>query len=166
MGAALLAAGGCKRKSKTRPAGGAEETGLASVVHVADPRTAQQLLRGFHEVEQNAWRWTKGRFAVTLRPPAAAAERGAVLNLKFALPEPILDRVKTATLTANVNGTAIPPETFNKGGDYSYRRDVPPEAMKGEAVTVEFAVDNFVPAGAIEPRELAIIVSSVGLEAK
>lgn len=143
-----------------------EEVGLRSTVHAGDPRAAQQLVKGFHQIEQGAWRWTQGRFTVTLRPPATAAQKGAVLALQFSLPDALFERSKTVTVSANVNGASIPVESYTKSPAYSYRKDVPASALAAEAVTAEFAVEPFLKAGEVEQRELAMIFTSVGLEAK
>lgn len=165
--AATVLAGGCRRSERARLEVTEEEpAALASVVHVADPATAAQLLKGFHGLEQNTWRWTAGTFAVVLRPPARAAERGARLQLNLAIPEVVLQRLKTLTLTATVNSVALPPQTYSKPGEQVYTRDVPASALAGNAVVVDFALDKtFVPGGGDE-RALGIIVTTVGLEAK
>ncbi len=151
----------CKRKR-----GAEAETGPRSMVYVADPRVGTQLLRGFHDVEENAWRWTEGKFTVALRVPAQAAEKGAALAVHVTLPEPLLARTKSMTLNVTVNGTALPPETFTTPGDARLRRDVPASALSRSPATVEFAVDNYVKAGELERRELGLIVHSIGFEAK
>ena len=56
---------------------------LLSTVHAADPKSSIQLIKGFHGVEQNSWRWTMGRFAVTLKPPIGAAEQGAAAGAEI-----------------------------------------------------------------------------------
>lgn len=167
-GVALAAAlaGGCKKPKRVAVSAGEEQQGLASVVHVGDPRTAVQLVRGFHEVEQGQWRWTKGRFSVTLRPPANAATNGANLVFKFSLPDAVLDKTKKMTLSANVSGVSVQDQIYDKGGDYTYKKEVPASALKGDAVAVDFAVDNYLKAGEVETRELAFIASSIALEAK
>src|SRR5947209_15907618 len=77
----------CKRHKKARVETVEESTPtLASIINAADTRTAPQLLKGFYDVEQNAWRWTMGKFSVTLRPPLNAPQRGATLVVKFAIP--------------------------------------------------------------------------------
>jgi hypothetical protein len=160
----LLAAPGCKRRQRS-PVETVEEdsTQLVSLVHTADPKTAVQLLRGFHEVEQNAWRWTKAQFSVTLKTPPDARTKGATLELKMTLPDPVISHVKTTTLSATVNGTALAPETYSKTGEHVYTRTVPAASLQSEAVTVDFSFDKYLGAGQVEERELAAIVSSVGL---
>ncbi len=139
---------------------------LAPVIHVADPRTSFQLLKGFHALEQNSWRWTAGKFSVVLKPPARAAQNGATLRVKLTLPEPISQRLGTVTLSATVNHQALPPESYAKAGDYIYTRDVPGSALAGESATVDFALDKALPPGDVDQRELGIILTTVGLEPK
>jgi hypothetical protein len=158
---------GCKRKPPAKVEVIEQEAPrLATVVHVADPKATVQLVRGFYELEQNAWRWTASRFAVALRPPRGGAERGALLQLKFTIADPVIERVKSMTLKARAGKVELAPETYTKPGEYLYSRDVPAAALAGEVVVFEFEVDHFLPAGAVEQRELALIVSTIGLELK
>src|SRR3954454_7451185 len=89
----VLSPAGCKRRKKQPAQQQEEPAGMATMVHAADPRSAPQLLRGFHGVEEGAWRWTQKSFAVTLRPPQGAALHGANLILKFAVPDVVLKKV-------------------------------------------------------------------------
>lgn len=136
------------------------------MVHVADPRAAVQLLRGFHAVEDNAWRWTMSKFAVSLRPPAGAAQKGGTLEFKFSIPEVVMTRLKSMTVSANVNGYAAAPESYTKPGECTYTRDIPASALAGDAVTVEFTVDKSLPPSAQDQRELALVALSIGFQAK
>ena len=166
--AALVASGtGCKRAKKTRVEA-TDEAGptLVSVVNMSDARASVQLLKGFHDLEGNAWRWSMGKFSVTLRPPQNASQKGATLVVKMTIPEAIMGQVKSTTLTANVNGAPIAGETYTKAGEYTYSKDVPASALGADAVTVEFALDKFLPPGASDQRELGVVVSSIGFEAK
>ncbi len=136
------------------------------MVNAADPRTASQLVKGFHTVEQNSWRWTAGDFAVALKPPAGAAQKGATLTLKFVVAEAVLAKLKTMTLSASVNGVQLAPETYTKSGEYTYARDVPATALQQPSVTVEFKLDKFLPASPADQRDLGVIMTLVGFEAK
>jgi hypothetical protein len=159
---------GCKRRERKIRVQQTEEesSALASVIHMGDPKTAPQLIKGFYPIESNAWRWTAGSFAVALRPPHNAAMKGATLHLRFALPEAILTRLKTVSLSASVNGAPLSPETYTQSGDFDYAREIDSKLLQGDAVNVEFTLDKFVPAGLIEQRELGVIATSAGLEAK
>ncbi|MBL8217894.1 MAG: hypothetical protein JNL62_01625 [Bryobacterales bacterium] len=165
--ALLLLLAACKTPERVRVTHTMDsEPGLKPIVHVADPQTAQQLVRGFHALEGNAWRWTKGSFAVTLKPPRGADKEGAYLVVRLSVAESTIQHLGSVKLTATVNGTALEGETYTKNGDYMYKRDVPGAALTGDAVTVEFALDKFLEAGKVEGRELGIIVAMVGLESK
>ena len=143
-----------------------EPPALATVVHTADPHTAGQLLTGFYPVESNAWRWTAGHFSVALRPPRSAAQNGATLELKFALPEAVIGKVGAVSLSASVNGTPLSPEKYTKAGQYTYSRDVPPSLLNGDSVTVAFALDKPLPPSPGDQRELGVIATSIGFEPK
>src|SRR5262245_8019101 len=117
----LLAA--CRKPRRVSATAGSEDDGeLRSIVHVADPKASVQLLRGFHALEGNAWRWTQGRFAVTLRPPVNGARDGGWLVVKLAVAESVLKKYPSVRLAANVNGAPVDGETYTKTGDYLYRR--------------------------------------------
>jgi hypothetical protein len=167
--AALLAVSGaaCKKRERIR-VGQTEEgaAGLASIVHVADPRTAKQLLGGFHEVEQDSWRWTERAFRVALKPPPRAAERGAVLTLHFSIAEPLIQKLQAISLTAKAGNVVLPPETYTQAGEFVFSRELEPPLLGVDSLTVEFSLDKFAAAGEFDARELGLIVTSVGLEPK
>ena len=134
-----------------------------SELRVAEPRAEIQLLSGFHQVEQNAWRWTKGKFAVILEAPADAAKKGARLELRFTLPDAVISRRSPVTLSATVEEQPLMPATYANSGPQTYARVVPASAFSGSAVKIDFALDKFLAAGEIEARELGVIVNSIGL---
>jgi hypothetical protein len=165
--ALLMPAIGCKRSRKPRVEVVEEDgSSLTSTIEMADTRTAVQLVKGFHELEGNSWRWTLGRFAVTLKVPEGAAQSGAQLELRLTVPGVTIEKLGATTLSASVNGLAIEPEKYVKPGEVVYLRAIPASALTGEAVTVDFALDKFFAAGQVEQRELGVIVTAVGLTAK
>jgi hypothetical protein len=158
---------GCRRQAKAPVEATEEEPpALASTVHVADPRTFAQLLKGFHGLEQNAWRWTAGKFSVVLRPPSLAAQKGATLRVQLTVPDPVIQESKAVTLTATVSNVALPPERYTQTGEYVFTREVPASALSGSTVTVDFSLDKSLPPGGTDRRELGIIVTTIGLEPK
>lgn len=165
--ALLLTNAGCKRHKKPKVETVEEAApAMASMVNVADPRTSTQLLKGFYDIEQNAWRWTMKKFSVTLRPPLNAPQHGASLVVKFAIPDAVMSRLKSMTLSATVNGASIAPETYTTAGDHTYSKDVPASALNTDAVTADFTLDKALPSGTVDERELGIVVTSIGFEAK
>lgn len=164
----LLAPPACKRRRKKAQTAAAqvEDGKLLSMVQAADPRASVQLVKGFYDVEQNAWRWTMGKFTVSLRPPASASQKGALLVLKFSIPATVIEQLKSMTLSASANGVALAPETFTSSGDHVYSRDVPASALRAEAVNADFALDKYLKPHGADERELGVVVSTVGFEAK
>ena len=157
-----LAPAACKRSpSHAQP--GPE---LLSVVPVDDPHAATQLGEGFYSLEGNTWRWTAGKFSVILKPPPGASQDGARLELKLNLPDIILQQLGAVTLSATAGGSRLKPEKYPQAGSFVYARDVPASALGGDSVSIEFATDKMIPAGKLEKRELALIVTSVGLISK
>src|SRR5579872_6126501 len=136
----------CKRP-KTVHVEQTEEEGprLASVIHFSDPKLELQLITGFYAIEGNAWRWTAKQFAVVLRVPPGAAQRGATLDLALTVPQVVVDKLKTVTLAAKVDGHELPPETYSTSGQFDYKRDIPPGTLTAGSARVEFALDKAMP---------------------
>lgn len=160
----ILQGSGCRRIK--RAISGEPENGPFAMVNLADPKAEPQLVRGFHQVEQQAWRWTEGSFTVNIRPPKNSKQNGATLVMAFSIPESLMAKSGAPAITATVNGTGLPPETVAKPGDQTYRRDVPASALTGDLIKVDFTLDHYAKAGDLEQRELGLIVKSIGLEAK
>lgn len=162
----LAAAAGCK-STQSKPQATIEEApALASMLQVSDPKAAAQLVKGFYDVEAGSWRWTARQFSATLSPPATAAERGARLILRLTVPDPVIEKLSSVKLSASVEGAALGEETFSKAGPYVYSRDVPAAALTKPAVVVDFSLDKSLPPTASDLRELGVVVSAVGFEAK
>jgi hypothetical protein len=134
----------------------------ASTIATADPQHASQLVRGFYPIEQS-WRWTQRTFVVRLAAPKDAAQKGAQLQFRFTVPEPVIQTLKSVTLSAAVNGFPLNPQTYGKAGQYTYSREVPPERLQADTSTVEFALDRALPPGPVDKRELGVVVNEVGL---
>jgi hypothetical protein len=157
-----LTASACKRSARHSDS----TPELLSVLPMDHPRAEPQLVKGFYSLEGGPWRWTAGKFSVILRPPPGAALAGARLELMLNIPDVVFKELGAVTLSATAGGSALAPEKYPRPGDYIYARDVPAGALAGEDVTIEFATDKAIPAGKIEKRELALIVTSVGLITK
>jgi len=160
----LLLTPACRIHKKTSHAKAAEDDGQSvSVINVGDPRAAVQLTRGFHGLEHDSWRWTMKNFTATLRPPANAANAGATLQLKFTIPQVMFDRVGDMRVEARLNGLDLGSQTYTQPGDYIYTRDVPATALSADAVSIDFHVDKGLPPSDQDTRELALIVTTIGL---
>jgi hypothetical protein len=172
LGLALVAVllwipAGCRRGRKAEAeAAAAGGPRIATTVHMGDPKSAGQLVSGFYDIEDNAWRWTGRQFTVELGTPPGAAQNGATLELQLTVPQPVIDQLKSIQLNASVDGNLLPPETYSQPGVYSYQRDVPAALCGKESVRISFELDKAMAPGATEQRELGVVASSVGLKAK
>jgi len=157
----VLADAGCYRQS-LHPSDQRDppDAGFASIIHAADLRTARQLISGFHEAE-SVGRWTQRKFSVALRVPPLTEP--AVVARIF-IPEVEMARLHSITMRASVNEVALEPTTFTTAGHHVYVQKIPPEALRGDRARVDFEMDKWLPAGSVEPRELGVIATVVGLK--
>src|ERR1043166_2916703 len=154
----LLAFSACKPNKVEVRKTVEEAPRLASTVRMGDPAAAGQLASGFHQIEDNAWRWTEKQFAVTLGTPPGASQKGALLSLDVSIPEPVIAKLKTVTLTASVNGVDLEPQTYSHTGADTYKRSIGPQLLAGDSVRVNFRLDKAMPPGGGDLRELGIVV--------
>lgn len=161
----LLSTAACNRQEPT-PLVIEEAAGLAQTVAMGNLEHSKQLAKGFYAVEDGAWRWTQGKFAVTLRPPLQADRRGATLVVRATIPPAVIEKLKDVTVTATVNGTRLRTSQFTQPGAIVLRLDVPPNAFRGDSAGVEFILDKVLPPRPGDQRELGLIVSSIGFERK
>lgn len=166
--AAIALCAACSSDKKTPVKETVEETSpkLLTSINMGDPKGEKQLLSGFYGIESNAWRWTGKDFSVNLRPPAGSAAQGATLVFALSIPQVVIDKVHSVTLTATANGTALAPETYSQEGQVEYKRDLPAAALNGDTVRVDFHLDKVMPPANGDVRQLGVIARSVALEAK
>ena len=165
-----VATAGCRGKHSEQEVKNEEPSGAArlmSQLKMEDQDASAQLIQGFYPPESGAtWRWTAGKFAVVLKVPLGAAERGGTLSLKFSFPEPVFKKLGAVTLTAVAGTKKLRTETYPAAGPYTFTADLPPELLNKDSVTVDFVLDKSLPPGPVEKRELGIIATSVGLEVR
>lgn len=160
----LLTALSCKtRKPKPEVLVDDTQAQLGSVVAANNPQTAAQLLRGFYDLENGAWRWTMPKFAISFLPPVGAKEKGAQLKVDMVLPEVIFSKTGPIEITVSCNGKVIGKQKFTQAGDAKLTLTLPGELLATEAVTLEFVLDKWLPPGPVDPRDLGMIFSSAGL---
>jgi hypothetical protein len=158
---------GCKRAKKVQVQQTVEESPrMASVIQMGDPKMETQLVSGFYGIEGNAWRWAARQFTVILRPPFGASQRGGTLQLNLTVPQVVIDKLKNISITASVDGSPLPPETYTQAGPYTYKRDVPGNLLTADSVKVDFQLHKAIPPSGGDLRELGVVVNSVSLEAK
>ena len=146
--AILLAAAGCS--------GSAD----ATVIDVADPGSARQLVSGFHQVERD-YRWTAGRFEVLLKPPRHASQSGARLIMELYVADELIAKNRDTTLDCSIDGAALAPERYVTAGSQRLVRDTPP--LVSNPATLRCALSHPLPPGPVDNRELGIVVSKIRL---
>jgi len=119
-----------------------------------------ELLRGWHQTEYGAWRWTERVFAASLPIPARMRPR---LVLRFFLPELIVEKLGPITLWASVDGRPLAAERYDRAGEWVYARGLA-EVEPGRRVLIEFQLNRALPPDPDDPRERGIIVSSLTVE--
>jgi hypothetical protein len=171
----LACASGCRSQQKVETRPTVEELPsttpagppIPASIEMGNPTVVSQLVNGFHEIEDNAWRWTAKQFSVQLGVPTDAPQRGANLVLKVNLPQALLDKLGSGvTLTGYVEGSGLGAETWQNAGAYEYRRFVSMNLLHGNTVKVDFLLDKALPPGAVDRRELGVIVTAVALESR
>jgi hypothetical protein len=160
---AILLLAGCKRQAPEAEVAKEQAADLVSAFAMADAQAAAQMTHGFHGLE-NGWRWVASKFGVTLAPPDGG--KAAQLELKFALPAAVFDRLGATTLSATVNGKPLPSQTYSSAGNQVYTQELAAGSFGPGPVTVEFSTDKALPPGNGDARELALIVTHVALIAK
>ncbi len=145
---------GCHQARRTQP---------VSVVNVADPSTAKQLVGGFYKIEAKSWRWTSRQFIVSLLPPPGSEQRGAKLNLHFFIPDDQIAKLGPMTLNAEIDDYSMSPETYSTGGEHYYIREVPANLLHTNIVPVIFSFDKASPPAGADGRELGAVVSLISL---
>ena len=140
----------------------------ASQIRMDDPATADQLISGFYNVENNgdnAWRWTAPDFTLALAPPPEP-RHGARLLVQLYFSETQIKKLGPITITASVGGEALAPETYAKAGGYDFVRDIPACFLDTNVLPVSFSVDPYAPHSETEGRDLGAVVLMAALEPK
>jgi FkbM family methyltransferase len=133
----------------------------ASVVNMSDLTATTQLVRGFYQLEGQAWRWSSGHFTVALHPPAKG--KAARLVLRFLFPEASFQKLKTMTIAAKIGDVNLESKTFAKAGEQTYEVEVPAGALGADLVNVDFTLDHVLKPEQADGRELGVVVMSAGL---
>ena len=166
---AALAVAGCRGKHNRNTVQNEEPAAaprIVSTVKMNDPNAPAQLLHGFYGVEGGAWRWTADQFAVVLRTPLGAVQRGATLKFAFNVPDVVVQKLGAIKLTASIGSTLLKSEKYSTPGSYTFTADIPPDQLTKETITVDFALDKSLTPGMVENRNLGLIAMAVGIESK
>ena len=151
------AAGPVATADPVTPAGDARAFLLARSRRAAPPSDFR-LLQGWHRLELDSWRWTERCFVIEVDTSAALAP--AMLEFTFQLPPVLFETHPHFTLSARVNGTALPPQIYALPGRHKYSGSI--AALPAGPITVEFELDHAVGPTDADRRELGLIVEFKG----
>jgi SAM-dependent methyltransferase len=119
--------------------------------------TQSELVRGWHELEKDCWRWTERAFAVRLRQTAARTEQ-STLRSRFHVPIAIMSKHKRLHLRVNVNGEPLPSLECVAAGDQLYVCQIPKRMWVDGSVFLEFELDKALQPSPSDWRELGLLV--------
>ena len=128
-----------------------------------DPGVSDRL-QGFHEVEESGWRWTRRTFSIVFPLSDGRQTHGAALSLNLYVPEAVIARFGSVTLSAAINGHTLGDAVFRSGGVATYKRSINATLLRKTQEKITFSLDNSLPPTAADARELGIIVSSAVME--
>ena len=125
---------------------------------LAAPPSSFQLLRGWHQLEYDAWRWTERAFSMEVI--SYAPLRPATLRFVFQLPEVVFAQASALRLSVRINGTPLAPGIYSTPGQHEYIGSVP--ALDAGVATVEFELDRAIAPTDADRRELGLLVDLSG----
>ena len=111
-----------------------------------------RLLEGWHELEDDTWRWTARRFALRLTGLRAVAGR---LVLPFVLAEPVLGR-GPFKLSATANGQPLPTQVYHSAGPCQYVASL--SGLEEGKLDLSFEASLALPPDPSDKRERALII--------
>ena len=137
---------------------------FSSDLKMGDAFADRQLIGGFYELEQKQWRWAARRFAVVLQPPPGSERAGGILRLHLFIPDSQIEKLGPITLSAEADEAPLAPETFSKGGSYTYSRMVPAALFHATLLPVVFTLDKVIGRSEKDSRELGAVITEVSIE--
>src|SRR5581483_6559319 len=139
------------------PAGDARAFILAKSRLAAPPSTFR-LMRGWHNLEHEAWRWTDRVFSMEIH--SAVALQPATLRFVFQLPDVVFTKTPALTLSARVNGSALASRIYSTPGEHEYIAQVP--SVKAGTALVEFELSHAIAPTDTDRRQLGLLVDFTG----
>jgi len=121
--------------------------------------------KGWHEPEEEGWRWTEQHFAVRFEGIIRCGEFEE-LFLSLFLPQSLIDRFGCLMVSACANGIDLLSETLSAAGPHLFRRNLSDVPLFGGEIRIDFSTDCALPPDSSDGRERAIIVKEIRLVPK
>jgi len=117
-----------------------------------------ELLGGWHAPESAGWRWTEQKFSARIDPGAGRPVR---IELRFFVPQALIERYGPVTLHATADGSPLPSQTYSESARFTYRATLDSAAAAGAPVQLDFWLDHALPSSGSDERELGIVVAGL-----
>lgn len=154
-----VAAGGPAREADPVSSKGDVRAYLLAESRVAALTSQLRLEKGWHYIENDAWRWTAKRFSAELHLSAALAP--ATVRFLFHLPQEAVARRPDVVLSATVNGKPLAATAFSTPGEHEYAGVVP--SLDAGKVRIDFELDHALAPSPEDERELGVLVDFSGV---
>lgn len=138
--------------------------GILKSTKLNDPADSAELLDGWHELEQNRWRWTERRFGAAWETlPRTSGQ--CLLRVEFSVHERLLAATGRVKLAARVDGVALAPAEYRAAGQHVYERILDAASLPAGRVTARFELDACIEPDAADSRERGLLVTALALDA-
>ena len=117
-----------------------------------------ELLNGWHYPEAAGWRWTQRSFSARLD---AGRSRPARIEMRFFVPQGLIERYGSVTIGASADGTPLPSQTYQQSGRFTYRAMIGNAPSADSLVQLDFTLDHALPPSPSDERELGIVVAAL-----
>jgi tRNA (mo5U34)-methyltransferase len=117
-----------------------------------------ELLSGWHAPESAGWRWTEQRFSARLD---AGLARPARIELRFFVPQALIERHGPVTLHGTADGVELPSQTHRESGRFTYRATLDKVPSGDGKVRLDFWLDHALPPSEADERELGVVVAAL-----
>ncbi len=128
--------------------------GSQDIMLLTKPMANIELLEGWYELERDAWRWTRKRFAVKVQRRKDAF----TLRFKFRIAEALLGKRGTLRFSAAVGESQLAAVSYAAAGEHLYIQEVSPSALSGDSALVQFQVESGYEPATEDRRELGVQV--------
>ena len=120
------------------------------------PELHVRPLGGWHEIEQDQWRWTAKRFSIEVTLPET--EHAAEFALRFTVPEAVLANQDGVRVACHFDRTFLGAIRCDKPEPIEFRGVFPPSAAPGSVLRLDFTVDSSYESASDDVRDLGVIV--------
>jgi hypothetical protein len=91
----------------------------------------------------------------------AGSARPARIELRFFVPQALIERYGPVTLHASADGVPLPSQTYHESARFTYRASLEKTPFANDKVQLDFWLDHALPPSESDERELGIVVAAL-----